>query len=133
MLRRISIRGCVRPQIRRSLRPVLFLKVRSTHTRRILCRVSGLVPSLSISFFFWSFLFAAKDSKSTAAFHLSAAKEGPRESKRCDYFIVNRCFTHVIRTSTIIFHFLMLFFNCLRVSLGLCRILPSAEHRNIIL
>ena len=38
MRRRISIRGRVRP----SIRPVLFSKVKNTHTRRILCCVSGL-------------------------------------------------------------------------------------------
>ena len=34
-----SVRPCVRP----SVCPVLFSKVKRTHTRRILCRVSGLV------------------------------------------------------------------------------------------
>ena len=47
MRRRISIRGCVRPSVRRSVGPsvcpMLFSKVERTHTRRILCRVSGLV------------------------------------------------------------------------------------------
>ena len=51
MRRRISIRGCVRPSVRPSVRrsvrpsvcPVLFSKVKTTHSRRILCRVSGLV------------------------------------------------------------------------------------------
>ena len=43
MRRRISIRGCVRPSVRRMVRPQLFWKVKSRHTRRILCRVSGLV------------------------------------------------------------------------------------------
>merc|ERR1712048_546102 len=47
MRRRISIRGCVHPSVRPSVRPsvcpVLFSKMKSTHTRRILCRVSGLV------------------------------------------------------------------------------------------
>ena len=33
----------VRPSVRRSVCPALFSKVKSTHTRRILCRVSGLV------------------------------------------------------------------------------------------
>ena len=33
----------VRPSVRPSVCPVLFSKVKSTHTRRILCRVSGLV------------------------------------------------------------------------------------------
>ena len=46
MRRRISIRGLVRPSVRRSVRrsvrPVLFFQVKSTHARRILCRVSGL-------------------------------------------------------------------------------------------
>ena len=42
MRRRISIRGCVRRSVRMSL--VIFgEKVKRTHTRRILCRVSGLV------------------------------------------------------------------------------------------
>ena len=36
----------VRPSVRRSVGPALFSKVKSTHTRRILCRVSGLVFSL---------------------------------------------------------------------------------------
>ena len=36
----VSVRRSVGP----SVCPVLFLKVKSTHTRRILCRVSGLVP-----------------------------------------------------------------------------------------
>ena len=36
----MSVRLSVRP----SVCPVLFSKVKSTHTRRILCRVSGLVP-----------------------------------------------------------------------------------------
>ena len=31
------------PSVCPSVRPVLFSKVKSTHTRRILCRVSGLV------------------------------------------------------------------------------------------
>ena len=43
MRRRISIRGCVRLSVCPSVRPVLFSKVKSTNTRRILCRVSGLV------------------------------------------------------------------------------------------
>ena len=44
MRRRISIRGRVRPSVGPSVRPVLFSKVKSRHTtRRILCRVSGLV------------------------------------------------------------------------------------------
>ena len=42
---RISIRGRVRPSVRLSVCPVLFSKVKSTHTRRILCRVSGLVET----------------------------------------------------------------------------------------
>ena len=33
----------VRPSVRPSVVPALFSKVKSTHTRRILCRVSGLV------------------------------------------------------------------------------------------
>ena len=33
----------VRPSVRRSVYPVLFFKVKNTHTRRVLCRVSGLV------------------------------------------------------------------------------------------
>ena len=50
MRRRISIRGCVRPLVRRSVRlsvPRYF----QTRTRRILCRVSGLVtlPKLNYS------------------------------------------------------------------------------------
>ena len=64
MRRRFSIRGRVRP----SVRPVLFSKVISTHTRRILCRLSGLVfffdvisgpffVSLSTSLCFSFFLF----------------------------------------------------------------------------
>ena len=58
MRRRISIWGCVRPSVRPSVRrsvcPVLFSKVKTTHARRILCRVSGLVFSshrYKISFF----------------------------------------------------------------------------------
>ena len=43
MRRRISIWGRVRPSVCPSVCPVLFFKVKSTHTRRILCRVSGLV------------------------------------------------------------------------------------------
>ena len=47
MRRRISIWGCVRPSVGPSVGPsacpVLFSKVKRTHTRRILCRVSGLV------------------------------------------------------------------------------------------
>ena len=50
MRRRISIRGCVRPSVRRSVGPSVRPSVRpyvpcyfQTHTRRILCRVSGLV------------------------------------------------------------------------------------------
>ena len=52
MRRRISIRGCVRPSVGPYVRPVLFSKVKSTHTRRILCRVSGIVlrPKPSLSF-----------------------------------------------------------------------------------
>ena len=38
----------VGPSVRRSVGPALFSKVKSTHTRRILCRVSGLV---SFTFF----------------------------------------------------------------------------------
>ena len=49
MHRHISIRGRVRPSVHPSVgpsvRPVLFSKVIRTHTRRILCRVSGLVTS----------------------------------------------------------------------------------------
>ena len=64
MRRRISIWGCVRPSVRRSVRrsvgpsvrrsvcPVLFSKVKRTHTRRILCRVSGLVL-LEVTGFEW--------------------------------------------------------------------------------
>ena len=48
MRRRISIRGCVRPSARRSVCPVLFSKVKSTHTRLILYRVSGLVVFITI-------------------------------------------------------------------------------------
>ena len=43
MRRLFSIRGRVCPFVRRSLCPVSFSKVKNTHTRRILCRVSGLV------------------------------------------------------------------------------------------
>ena len=50
MRRRISIRGRVRPSVGPYVRPVLFSKVKSTHTRRIFCRVSGLVKFL-IDFF----------------------------------------------------------------------------------
>ena len=38
-----SVGPSVRRSVRRSVGPVLFSKVKSTHTRRILCRVSGLV------------------------------------------------------------------------------------------
>ena len=38
------VRRSVRLLVRRSICPVLFSKVKSTHTRHILCRVSGLVP-----------------------------------------------------------------------------------------
>ena len=38
----------VRRSVRRSVGPELFLKVKSTHTRRILCRVSGLVWEVSV-------------------------------------------------------------------------------------
>ena len=48
MRRRISIRGCVRPSVvRPSLRPSVPSYFQ-TRTRRILCRVSGLVFLLSI-------------------------------------------------------------------------------------
>ena len=88
MRRRISIRGCVRPSVGPSVRPsvrpsvcpVLFSKVKNTHTRRIFCRVSGLVlcvPINSLSHlsssqtlcsylpwfldkFFWPFLVSGK-------------------------------------------------------------------------
>ena len=47
-------RSCpsVRPSVGPYIRPVLFSKVKSTHTRRILCRVSGLVflSQVSLSF-----------------------------------------------------------------------------------
>ena len=43
---RISIRGRVRTSVGPTVGPVLFSKVKSTHTRRILCRVSGLVQGL---------------------------------------------------------------------------------------
>ena len=41
----LYMRSCpsVRRSVRRSVCPMLFSKVKSTHTRRILCRVSGLV------------------------------------------------------------------------------------------
>ena len=45
----------VGPSVCRSVRPVLFSKVKSTHTRRILCRVSGLVTFLYSSWFSSSF------------------------------------------------------------------------------
>ena len=48
MRRSISIRGCVRSSVSPYVRPVLFSKVKSTHTRRILCRVSGLVFSINL-------------------------------------------------------------------------------------
>ena len=58
MRRRISTRGCVRPSVRRSVRRSVRLSV--TPSRRILCRVSGLVffslqTRLYFSFFpfFW--------------------------------------------------------------------------------
>ena len=44
---RRSVRPSVRPSVRRSVGPALFSKVKSTHTRRILCRVSGLVSQLT--------------------------------------------------------------------------------------
>ena len=39
------MRSCpsVGPSVRRSVGPVLFSRLKSTHSRRILCRVSGLV------------------------------------------------------------------------------------------
>ena len=43
----MSVRPSVRRSVRRSVRPALFSKVNSTRTRRILCRVSGLVLSPS--------------------------------------------------------------------------------------
>ena len=46
----------VGPSVGPSVRPVLFSKVKSTHTGRILCRVSGLVSSFSPSSF--SFLYS---------------------------------------------------------------------------
>ena len=55
MRRRISIRGCVRPSVhpsvRQSVRPSVRLSVPSyfqTRTRRILCRVSGLVVTVVV-------------------------------------------------------------------------------------
>ena len=39
-----SVGPSVRRSVRRMVRPQLFSKVKRTHTRRILCRVSGLVP-----------------------------------------------------------------------------------------
>ena len=39
----VSVRPSVRRSVGPSVRPVLFSKVISMHTRRILCRVSGLV------------------------------------------------------------------------------------------
>ena len=45
---RRSVRRSVRPSVGPSVCPVLFSKVRNTHTRRILCRVSGLVPSFVV-------------------------------------------------------------------------------------
>ena len=70
MRRRISIRGRVRPSVGPSVRPVLFSKVISTHTRRILCRVSGLVLFCIASFFgyFVSFLFSFLGSLSRHVF-----------------------------------------------------------------
>ena len=41
-----SVRRSVGPSVRRSVCLVLFSKMKSTHTRRILCRVSGLVLSI---------------------------------------------------------------------------------------
>ena len=56
MRRRISIRGYVRrsvgPSVRRSVCPVLFSKEKRTPTRRILCRVSGLVKTFFSTRFF---------------------------------------------------------------------------------
>ena len=40
---RQSVRRSVPWSVRPSVRPLLFLKVKSMHTRRILCRVSSLV------------------------------------------------------------------------------------------
>ena len=48
----VSVRPSVGPQVR----PVLFSKVKSTHTRRILCRVSGLVLFFSMSAYTRHFL-----------------------------------------------------------------------------
>ena len=45
----VSVRPSLRPSVRRSVCPVLFSKVKSTHTRRILCRVSGLVFFMTVS------------------------------------------------------------------------------------
>ena len=39
----------VRPSVHRSVRPMLFSKIKRTRTRRILCRVSGLVSICSSS------------------------------------------------------------------------------------
>ena len=45
-----SVRPSVRPSVRRSVCPVLFSMVKCTHTRRILCGVSGLVFQLFLGF-----------------------------------------------------------------------------------
>ena len=48
LLVRRSVRPSVGPSVRPSVGPVLFSKVKITHTRRILCRVSGLVSFISL-------------------------------------------------------------------------------------
>ena len=65
------------PSVGPSVCPVLFSKVKSTHTRRIFCRVSGLV---------WRFVVASR----VCQFFI--IPRIPWRYIRCDYFIV----THFI-------------------------------------
>ena len=63
MRRRISIRGCVRPLVRRSVRPSVPSYFQ-TRTRRILCRVSGLVL-----FYFVQIYVVFQTCETTVQFH----------------------------------------------------------------
>ena len=82
MRHRISLRGCVRPSVRRSVcpsvRPVLFSKVKSTHTRRIMCRVSCLVIHYFIGSFILSSIYSFIHSfiDSSLGLYTSCAQKG---------------------------------------------------------